>query len=281
MLWTGHVTIRHFGLFDALRAAGFDGIEIPVFEVSSPAHYRLVGRAAHRAGLECTAVALLPDESHNAISANAEHRQGAIDHLRAVVDCAHELKASVLMGPYFQVLGEFTGSGPTERELEHAAEVHRAIAPLAQAAGMRCAIEPLNRFEVHLLNTMEQTARYVERVNHANFGATHDTFHAHIEERDPVGSVATLYATGKLFHVHISENDRGIPGRGHAKLRDTIAALRKLGYDNWLTIEAFGSSVPGLSAATCVWRPFFSDPVEVYREGIVLIRDAWNAAGHN
>jgi D-psicose/D-tagatose/L-ribulose 3-epimerase len=279
LLWTGHVTPAHFSLFDALHAAGFDGVEVPVFDVSDPAHYSLIGRAVRDAGLECTAVALLPDEVHSAISPNASHRQGAIDHLRAAIDCAHELAASVLMGPYFQVLGQFTGSGPTERELECAAQVHRAISPVAQAAGMRCAIEPLNRFEAHLLNTMEQAARYVERVGHANFGATHDTFHAHIEERDPVGSVGTVHATGKLFHIHISENDRGTPGRGHARLRETIAELRRLGYEGWLTIEAFGSAVPGLSAATRVWRPLFKDPAEVYREGIALIRGAWAGAG--
>ena len=275
MLWTGHVTLKQFPLFDALREVGFDGVEVPVFDVSNRAHYRLIGRAAQQAGLACTAVALLPDEAHNAISPNPNHRKGAIDHLRAVIDCAHELSAGILMGPYFQVIGEFTGAGPTESELEHAAEVHGVIAPLAQSAGMRCAIEPLNRFEVHLLNTMEQTARYVERVNHPNFGATHDTFHAHIEEQDPVASLGTIHATGKLFHVHISENDRGIPGRGHARLRETIAALRVIGYDGWLTIEAFSNSTPGLSAATRLWRPIFADPAEVYRKGFSLIREAW------
>jgi D-psicose/D-tagatose/L-ribulose 3-epimerase len=278
LLWTGHVTEEHFPLFRQLRAAGFDGVEIPVFDVSDQGHYRTIGRAAHDAGLECTAVALLPDEAHNAISPVASNRQGAIDHLRAAIDCAHELAASVLMGPYFQVLGQFTGEGPTDIELQHAAEVHRVIAPLAHAAGMRCALEPLNRFEAHLLNTMEQAARYVERVNHANFGATHDTFHAHIEEQDPVTSIATLHATGKLFHVHISENDRGTPGKGHAKLRESIVALRQLRYDGWLTIEAFGSAVPGLSAATRVWRPFFADRADVYRGGIALIRDSWEAS---
>jgi D-psicose/D-tagatose/L-ribulose 3-epimerase len=278
LLWTGHVTSLHFPLFDALQVAGFDGVEIPVFDVSDPTHYRHIARAARDAGLECTAVALLPDEAHSAISADPSHRQGAIDHLRAAIDCAHELAASVLMGPYFQVLGQFTGGGPTEQELERAAQVHRAIAPVAQAAGMRCAIEPLNRFEAHLLNTMEQAARYVERVAHANFGATHDTFHARIEERDPVASVGTLHATGKLFHIHISENDRGTPGRGHARLRETVAELCRLRYEGWLTIEAFGSAVPGLSAATRVWRPLFKDPAEVYREGIALIRAAWDSA---
>jgi D-psicose/D-tagatose/L-ribulose 3-epimerase len=180
------------------------------------------------------------------------------------------------MGPYYQVIGQFTGSGPSEEELERAAEVHRAIAPLAQSAGIRCALEPLNRFEAHVLNTMQQAADYAERVGHPNIGITHDTFHAHIEERDPVASLATITRTGKLFHVHVSENDRGVPGRGHAKLRETIAELKHLGYDDWLTIEAFGTAVPGLSAATRVWRPFFGDPADVYREGVRLIRDAWH-----
>ena len=278
LLWTGQVTEEHFPLFDALRAEGFDGVEVPVFDVSNKTHYRQIGRRAQEVGLECTAVTLLPDEGHSAISLEPSHRKGAIDHLRKAIECAHELNAKILMGPYFQPLGQFTGAGPTEEELEHATEVHRVISPVAQTAGMRCAIEPLNRFEAHLLNTMEQTARYVERVDHPNFGGAHDTFHAHIEEKDPVGSVSTLYATGKLFHVHISENDRGIPGRGHAKIRATIEALRLLGYEGWLTIEAFGSAIPGLSAATRVWRPFFGNPTDVYREGIALIREAWAMA---
>jgi D-psicose/D-tagatose/L-ribulose 3-epimerase len=275
LLWTGHVTEEHYPLFDALRAEGFDGVEIPVFDVSNKTQYRQIGQRAREAGLECTAVTHLPDEERSAISPDPSHRQGAVDHLCKVIDCAYEFNAKILMGPYFQPLGQFTGAGPTIEELEHAAEVHRVISPVAQAAGMRCAIEPLNRFEAHLLNTMAQTACYVNRVDHPNFGGAHDTFHAHIEEKDPVSSVSTLHATGKLFHVHISENDRGIPGRGHAKITATIAALRRLGYDGWLTIEAFGSAIPGLSAATRVWRPFFGDPADVYREGIALIREAW------
>jgi D-psicose/D-tagatose/L-ribulose 3-epimerase len=276
LLWTGHVTDRHFPLFAALKSAGFDGAEIPIFDVSDPGEYARIARAAHDSGLECTASTVLPDESCSAISANPARRRAAIARLSAAIECAQALGTEILMGPYYQVIGQFTGSGPSEEELERAAEVHRAIAPLAQSAGIRCALEPLNRFEAHVLNTMQQAADYAERVGHPNIGITHDTFHAHIEERDPVASLATITRTGKLFHVHVSENDRGVPGRGHAKLRETIAELKHLGYDDWLTIEAFGTAVPGLSAATRVWRPFFGDPADVYREGVRLIRDAWH-----
>ena len=92
--WTGHVTQEHFPLFDALCAPGFDGVEIPAFDVSNRAHYRSIGRTAHEAGLECTAVALLPDEARNPISPDPAYRQGAIDYLRAAIKCAHELEAS-------------------------------------------------------------------------------------------------------------------------------------------------------------------------------------------
>jgi D-psicose/D-tagatose/L-ribulose 3-epimerase len=277
LLWTGHVTENDFHLFSKLKAVGYDGVEIPIFDVSDPKHFAKVGQAIKDNGLQCTAVTVLPDEAHNAISPDAKNRQGAIDHLKAVLECAHQAGVQTLCGPYYQVLGQFTGRYPTESELNHAAEVHRAIAPIAQAAGVKCAIEALNRFESHLLNTMEQAASYVKRVNHPNFGTMYDTFHANIEEKDAVGCIATVHATGKLNHVHISENDRGTPGTGHAPCREAIRKLVSLGYNGWLTIEAFGGALPDLAAATRVWRDFFSSPEEVYTEGYKLIKGTLGA----
>ncbi|MBL9144445.1 MAG: sugar phosphate isomerase/epimerase [Verrucomicrobiaceae bacterium] len=272
LLWTGHVTDADFHLFDKLKAAGYDGVEIPIFDVSNAAHFASVGKAIKDNGLECTAVTVLPDEAHNAISPDTANRQGAIDHLKRVIECGHNAGVQTLCGPYYQVLGQFTGKYPTETELDHAAGVHRAIAGVGQDAGIKFAIEALNRFESHLLNTMEQAASYVKRVNHPNFGTMYDTFHANIEEKDAVGCIDTVFATGKLNHVHISENDRGTPGTGHAPCREAIKKLVSIGYDKWLTIEAFGGALPDLAAATRVWRDFFKSPEEVYTDGIKFIR---------
>jgi D-psicose/D-tagatose/L-ribulose 3-epimerase len=278
LLWTGHVTEQNFPVLEKLKAAGYDGVEIPIFDVSDPAHYQKVGQVLRDNGLEVTAVTVLPDEAHNAISADAANRQGAVDHLQRVIECGHAAGVQTLCGPYYQVLGQFSGKYPSEQELEGAAGVHRAIAPVAEAAGIRCAIEALNRFEAHLLNTMEQAAAYVARVGHPNFGTMYDTFHANIEEKNPLGAIDTVFASGKLNHVHISENDRGTPGRGHIDIPAAIARLKGLGYDGWLTIEAFGGALPDLAAATRVWRDFFPSTEQVYEEGIALIRRAWDAA---
>jgi len=182
----------------------------------------------------------------------------------------------VLCGPFHQPLAQFSGAGPTEHEKSWAAEVHRQAAAMAARAGLVLAVEPLNRFECYFLNTMADARAHVERVGEPNFGALYDTFHANIEERDPVGCIAQ---TGDVIrHVHVSENDRGTPGKGHVPWLATFRALRTAGYDGWLTVEAFGTALPALAAATKVWRNFFRSPEEVYEIGLRTIRDNWTAA---
>jgi D-psicose/D-tagatose/L-ribulose 3-epimerase len=278
LLWTGHVTDGHHAILQALKNTGFDGVEVPVFDVSDEGHYRRLGAMLDDIGLERTVVAIIPDEAHSPISPVAAHRQGAIDHLHRVIDCSAALGGRVLAGPWFQPLGQFTGAKPSDVELEHCADVHRAVLPYAADAGITPGLEPLNRFEAHLLNTCEQAIAYAERVGESGIGILYDTFHAHIEEKDPLAALRALHAAGHLAHVHISENDRGTPGRGHAAIRETIAALKALGYDGWLTIEAFGRGVPDLAAATRVWRDFFASEEEVYTEGYDLIRQTWERA---
>jgi D-psicose/D-tagatose/L-ribulose 3-epimerase len=278
LLWTGHVTQEHVPALQALKATGFDGVEIPVFDPSDTAHFTWLASVLDDLGLERTAVALIPDEAHNPLSPDAAARAAGVDHLKRVIDCCAALQAQALVGPWYQPLGVFSGEGPTDTELERCAGVHRAVAQKARDASLICALEPLNRFECYLLNTCEQTSAYLERLGEPGFGILYDTFHANIEEKDPLAALHAAYAKGHVNHVHISENDRGTPGRGHAKIRETIAALKGLDYQGWLTIEAFGKALPELAAATRVWRDFFASPEEVCTEGYNYIRDCWQAA---
>jgi D-psicose/D-tagatose/L-ribulose 3-epimerase len=123
---------------------------------------------------------------------------------------------------------------------------------------------------------MDDLCKYAKSLDHPAIKTMYDTFHANIEERDPVD--AFTRNAEHIVHVHISENDRGVPGRGHIPWAETFRAIKASGYDRWLTIEAFGRGLPELAAATRVWRDFAESPEAYYREGYKCIREGWDAA---
>lgn len=275
LLWTAHVQHEHWPIFDAIKGAGYDGVEIPIFE-GAPEHYAEIGRHLTRVGLEATGIALFPGVEMNPIGAEPSQRAAGLRHMQWILECTAAMGARVVGGPLHSTLGHFSGEAPTEQERRRGVDFHRAAGEIAKKLDVTITLEALNRFECYFLNTMTDLARHLEAVDHPNVSGMYDTFHANIEEKHPVESIGAL---GRhLSHVHISENDRGTPGRGHIDFAAVFAALKRARYDGWLTIEAFGRALPPLAAATRVWRDFFPSPTEVYREGFKLIRAGWDAA---
>ena len=268
-LWTTSVTPEHEALLQDIRATGFDGVEIPVFE-GKPADYGRIGQMLDRIGLARTAISAIGDPAEHLVSVDAAERAAGIAHMRWATDCAAALGAPLLAGPLHSTLGHFSGSGPTREELERSVEVQRTIGEYAAKHGVTVALEAVNRFECYLVNTMDALCAHVDAIGHASIKPMYDTFHANIEETDPVAAFARN--ARNIAYVHISENDRGVPGRGHIAWDKTFAAIRASGYDGWLTIESFGRALKDLAAATRVWRDFAESPQAVYREGYRHIR---------
>jgi D-psicose/D-tagatose/L-ribulose 3-epimerase len=274
-LWTTHVTQDHEALLRDIRATGFDGVEIPVFE-GDPDHYARLGAALDRIGLQRTAVSAMGDPGQNLIGDRAARAAG-LAQMGWAIDCAAALGAATLSGPLHSTLGHFSGAGPTAEEVARSVSSQRAIGDLAAARGVTIGLEALNRFECYLVNTMAALSHHLDEIAHPNIRAMYDTFHANIEEADPIAAFTDHLR--HIAHVHISENDRGVPGRGNIPWAETFAAIRASGYDGWLTIESFGRGLPALAAATKVWRDFAESPEAVYRDGYAHIRHGWDAAG--
>ena len=274
LLWTGHVTSEHFPLLAQLKKTGFDGVELPLF-TGDAAHYQTVRKELDNNGLGCTAVTVA-NANNNPISPDHHVRQAALDHLKWAIDMTATLGGDALCGPYHSAIGVFSGTGPTPDEKKRAAEVLRQAAEHAQQARVRLAIEYLNRFECYFLTTAADARTLVKAVDHPSFRMMYDTFHANIEEKQ-VGPVIESVADS-VIHVHISENDRGTPGTGHVQWDETFKALKKVKYDGWMVIEAFGRALPDLAAATRVWRDLFPNPEEVYTRGLQLIREKWQSS---
>ena len=274
-LWTTSVSKKHEALLQDIKATGFDGVEIPVF-VGVPDDYRKLGEMLDRIGLERTAVSAMGDPAMNLISPDAATRKAGIDYMKWAIDCSAALGADRLSGPLHSTLGAFSGSGPTAAEKKRSVASQRAIGDHAGKKGVIIGLEALNRFECYLVNTMADLSEHIDAIDRPHIKAMYDTFHANIEEADPIG--AYTRNRRNVVHIHISENDRGVPGRGNIPWKETFSAIRKSGYDDWLTIESFGRSLKDLAAATKVWRDFAESPEAVYRDGYKHIRDGWRKA---
>lgn len=274
LLWTSKVTEEHFPVLAALKKTGYDGVELPIFD-GDLAHYQTIGKELKNLGLRSTAVTVASPEA-NPASSDPAIRAAAVDRLKWVIEMEQAFGGETLCGPYHSPLGVFSGFGATADEKKYAADTLRLVADYAAKAKVRLAIEYLNRFECYFINTAVDTAAFVKLVNHPNFGCMYDTFHAHIEEKNPAAAIATV--APHMMHVHISENDRGTPGSGQVKWAESFAAIKKTGYDGWLVIEAFGRALPELAAATRVWRDFFPSREDVYQRGIQFIREQWGKA---
>ncbi|MGE5611096.1 MAG: sugar phosphate isomerase/epimerase family protein [Bacillota bacterium] len=267
LLWTTYLTEEHFPILAKLKTLGYDGVELPVFQ-GEESHFAAMGRELARQKLGVTNVTVMTPEA-NPVSPDPAIRKAAVERLKWAIRCSAAAGSEVLCGPIHSALGAFTGAAPTEDELERAADVIHAVADEAKAAKLRLAIEFLSRFESYVLTTTRDAVALARRIEHPSVDILFDTFHANIEEKNPVKALEE--AGPYVVHFHVSENDRGTPGKGHLPWDAYAATLRKINYQGWLTIEAFGRAMPEIAAATRVWRDFFPSRDEVCTDGLRLL----------
>jgi D-psicose/D-tagatose/L-ribulose 3-epimerase len=267
-LWTDTLSDQIRPVLDDIKAMGYDAVEIPAFETDVK-KYAAWGKIFDDAGLARTACTVRGVDD-NPMSADPKIRRAGIDANKRALDVAAAAGCETLIGPYHSALGHFSGAPATKDEWKWAVESMREVAEHADKCGVNLGIEYLNRFECYLLNTAADGARFVREVNHPRCKMMYDTFHSHIEEKDTRDAIRAL--KGILIHVHISENDRSTPGKGNIRWRKNFDALKDIGYDNLMVVEAFGLALPGLAAATKIWRRMFDSEKQLAADALKFMK---------
>ena len=268
LLWTTDVDERLYPIVESLKETGFDGIEVPIGDEGT-ARYSSLGKKLKELELGCTCVTSIFEDG-NPASADPNIRAKAIEQMKWRIDMGKELGAELIAGPFHSAFAHFTGAPPTEDERKYSTEVLRAAAEYAGSVGIVLAPEALNRFECYLYNTLDDISKLIREVNHPNLRMIFDTHHAHIEEKDSATSIRKH--ADIIAHVHISENDRGTPGKGQVHWDAVFSNLVAIGYDRWLTIEAFSRNKPEFASGINVWRNFQPTLEEIYQDGYQFIK---------
>jgi sugar phosphate isomerase/epimerase len=225
--------------FDTAREWGFDGIEL-----RSQGNLHFAGRLpelrrahAHGVVMPTTCVEM----SHFIGAFDAELRADAVAQLRSQLSVMAEIGGRGVMTPasygmFSRRLPPF--QPPRSAEDDHAVLVD-ALGTLAEHAvseGVELYLEPLNRYEDYLVNTLASAAELIRDVGSDGVRIVADTYHMNIEEADPAAAFQSSAAF--LGHVQASDSNRLEPGAGHIDWALFGATLRSIGYDGTVAVES-------------------------------------------
>jgi sugar phosphate isomerase/epimerase len=237
----------------AAVAAGFDGLEV---RDADPARGPEL-EAARRGGVIPTSC---PETGGFLADFDPAGRRRAVDRLRRQLDGiaalgGHGVITPAAWGMWTNRLPPFDPPPRTPHEdREVLVEQLATLGAHAAAAGVLVLLEPLNRYEDHMVNTVAQAADVIRATGSDAVRVLADTYHMNIEEDDPCAALRA--AAPLLGAVHLSDSNRHQPGTGHIPFAAVIATLREIGFTGTVSVECRmrGELGPGLAACGAFLR---------------------------
>lgn len=269
-IWVSPFSNDTLDLIDKVARLGFDLIEICV-EDPETIDTRRIRERLDRAGIRATVCgAFGPDRDMSADDPGT--RAEALGYLKRCITIAAELGAGSVVGPMYSAVGRTRPAEPEERraQREIAADGIRQAADFAAGHGVRLGLEPLNRFETDLVNTVDQALALVEQVGRENVGLLLDTFHMNIEEKSIPDAIRR--AAGRIVEFHACSSDRGTPGEDHLPWADIASALRDARFSGPVLIEAFTPRIREIARAVSIWRPLAESEDRLAGDGLAHLK---------
>jgi D-psicose/D-tagatose/L-ribulose 3-epimerase len=276
-LWTSPLSDADLDrLVPLISGWGFDVIELPIEQPGDWDPVRTAELVA-RAGLGTTTCAVMtPDRdlttTDPAVTGSTQ------DYLRQCIDIAAVVGSPIVAGPIYAPVARLWTLDAEDRRLTVArlVEALRAVADHAERRGVRLALEPLNRYETSLVNTVEQAMEVVDGVGSPALGVLLDTFHMNIEEKDPASAVRL--AAGHIGHVQACGTDRGTPGADQFGWGRFADALAEAAYAGPVCIESFTVHNASIARAASIWRPLAITQDAIAVDGLAFLRPLFRGA---
>ena len=226
--------------FEYARSAGYDGIELRARGDFAFAERLPELRRAARDGVVMPSVCV--DMAHFFAAFDPDLRRDAIAQLCSQLSVMAEVGGAGAVvctpaswGMFSRRLPPFE---PPRSADEDRAVLLEGLAQLGEHAareGTTLALEPLNRYEDHMVNRIEQAVELIETLGLPSVRVLADTYHMNIEEDEPTS--ALVRAAPWLGHVQVSDSNRLQPGAGHLDWAALLGTLDAIGYSGHLALE--------------------------------------------
>lgn len=159
-------------------------------------------------------------------------RRKAIERIISHVEIADRFNAIIIIG---LIRGLIKPGMDQARGMSLVCEALQECSEAASSHGVRLALEPINRYETSLINSVPEGLALIEQVGYDNFGLLLDTFHMNIEETNIEESIRNC--ADRIFHFHVADSNRWYPGAGHLDFSAILNSLNGTGYEGFVSGE--------------------------------------------
>jgi len=195
-----------------------------------------------------------------------DHRMMAISDITVILERLSMVSGRGIVVP--AAWGMFSKRLPPmeapRSEEEDTAVLLESLRQLDEAAGRTGTIiflEPLNRYEDHMVNKLEDAYALLRAGSFANVKIVADFYHMNIEEQHI--DISLRQAGEAIGHVHLADSNRYEPGQGHLDFTPGFKALKDNHYEGYMTFECRVLGVP---------------EEEAYRASVRYIQHLWESA---
>ncbi len=232
---TAFVVFR--GIEESIRKAaqlGYDGVELALMD-KDQISVEQVERLIKDHGLEIPVVSTGQVFAGHKLwftDQDSGQRRRAVETFKGLVDIAACFRAMVNIG---RVRG-FIAEGETAEIAEgRFAEAVREIAAYARPKGVDLILEPVNRYEINFINSVDEGVDLIERLRVPGLKLMPDVFHMNIEDASIEGNLKRHIR--HVAYVHFADSNRLAPGWGHLDFGSIVGALNEVGYGGWTSVE--------------------------------------------
>ncbi len=253
---TAFVVFRGFA--ESMRKAaalGYDGVELALKHPDEIGRDELASLLAeHKLEVSCISSGQVYAALGYAFTDSDPARRSELASIfRGFIDLAADFGKTVNIG---RVRGPIKGKKREEAEALFI-DMARELCAYAAPKGVTLILEPVNRYEIDFINSVDEGVALLRKAGIANLKLMPDVFHMNIEDAE-IG--ATLERNiADVAYVHLADSNRHAPGDGHTDFDDIFGALGRAGYKGWCTVEILPLPDPDTAArrASEFLRPYF------------------------
>ena len=245
------------GIEKSIRKAGglgYDGVELAL-KCADEIDRKLLSKWLSESNMEVSCIStgqVFAELGLMFTDSEVDRRSKVSEIFKGIIDLAADFGQMVNIG---RVRGRIGRQKPQEAE-NLFIEMARDLCLYAAPKDVALILEPVNRYEIDFINSVEEGVELMRKVDMPNMKLMPDVFHMNIEDRTIRGELAKYI--DYVAYIHLADSNRLAPGRGHTDFEDIFAGLKEAGYDGWVSVEILPKPDPDTAAAQAAeyLRPF-------------------------